>query len=66
MSSRQVEENGLFELTDAHRENIEKNSLYSEDLKPIAIGERTWSKKHIASLWAGMSICIPTYTLSSG
>lgn len=66
MSSRQVEENGLFELADAHRENIENNSLYSEDLKPVSIEERTWSKKHIASLWAGMSICIPTYTLSSG
>lgn len=66
MSSRQIEENGLFELAEVHRENMENNSLYSEDLKPVTISGRTWSMKHIASLWAGMSICIPTYTLSSG
>ncbi len=62
----QVEKNGLVELTDGSNENIEKNSLYSEDMKPASIAERTWNKWHVASLWAGMSICIPTYTLSSG
>ena len=62
----QTEENGLVELTGGTNEKISNNSLYSEDLKPVGVSERTWSKKHIASLWAGMSICIPTYTLSSG
>ena len=39
--------------------------LINKDLAPTSISERTWSKWHIASLWIGMSICIPTYTLAS-
>lgn len=64
--SYQIEKDGLVELIDDSGDNIRNNSLYSEDLKPVSIAERTWSRRHIASLWAGMSICIPTYTLSSG
>jgi len=62
----QTEKDGLVELIDGSNETIASNSLYSEDLKPVSIAERTWNKRHVASLWAGMSICIPTYTLSSG
>lgn len=39
--------------------------LINEDLAPIPIGERTWNTWHIASLWVGMSVCIPTYMLSA-
>jgi NCS1 family nucleobase:cation symporter-1 len=27
------------------------------------VAQRTWNKWHIAALWVGMSICVPTYTL---
>jgi NCS1 family nucleobase:cation symporter-1 len=40
-------------------------SLYNEDLAPVPPERRTWNWWHIASLWIGMSICIPTYTLAS-
>ena len=40
-------------------------SLYNRDLAPVTPSERTWTWVHFASLWVGMSICIPTYTLAS-
>ncbi len=41
-------------------------SLTNADLAPAAPERRTWTWWHIASLWIGMAICIPTYTLASG
>lgn len=39
------------------------SSRYNEDIAPTRMEERNWSKWNIASLWVGMSICVPTYTL---
>jgi NCS1 family nucleobase:cation symporter-1 len=39
--------------------------LYSEDLAPIASDRRTWTTWNYAALWISMSLCIPTYMLSS-
>ena len=41
-------------------------SLYNKDLAPTTAAERTWGIYSIASLWVGMSVCVPTYMLSSG
>ena len=41
-------------------------SLFNDDLAPVELNRRTWNWWHIASLWIGMAICIPTYTLASG
>src|SRR6266478_6557482 len=41
-------------------------SLYNEDLAPIPFERRTWGLYNYASLWVGMSVCIPTYMLASG
>lgn len=41
------------------------SSLYNEDLAPVPIAQRTWTKWNIAALWVGMSVCIPTYMLAS-
>jgi len=41
-------------------------TLANEDLLPVPPDRRTWNWWHIASLWIGMAICIPTYTLASG
>lgn len=40
--------------------------LINEDLRPTTDAERTWSKWHIAALWVGMAVCIPTYMLAGG
>lgn len=40
-------------------------SLANADLLPVGPERRTWNWWHIAALWIGMAICIPTYTLAS-
>jgi NCS1 family nucleobase:cation symporter-1 len=44
-------------------EDLEKSPRYNEDIAPTKIAERTWNRWNIASLWVGMAICVPTYTL---
>jgi NCS1 family nucleobase:cation symporter-1 len=39
--------------------------LYNKDLAPVPPEERTWNSWHIAALWVGMAVCIPTYMLAS-
>lgn len=41
------------------------NRLINPDLAPTPPEQRTWSKWHLAALWIGMSVCIPTYTLAA-
>ncbi len=45
---------------------IAGSSLYNEDLAPVPADKRTWGIYNFASLWIGMSVCIPTYMLASG
>jgi NCS1 family nucleobase:cation symporter-1 len=40
-------------------------SLHNEDLAPVPPEKRTWNLWHIAALWVGMAVCVPTYTLAS-
>lgn len=39
--------------------------LYNEDLAPVHQSDRNWTTWNYAALWIGMSLCIPTYMLSS-
>ena len=39
--------------------------LTNPDLAPTSADRRTWNVWHIAALWVGMAVCIPTYTLAS-
>ena len=41
-------------------------SLFNKDLAPIPPEKRQWGVYNYASLWVGMSVCIPTYMLASG
>ena len=52
----------LYELVDAPADP----ALSNEDLRPTRVAQRTWSTYHIASLWVGLSVCIPTYMLAAG
>jgi NCS1 family nucleobase:cation symporter-1 len=45
--------------------NHTNSSLYSEDLAPVSTEKRTWTTWNYAALWISMSLCIPTYMLSS-
>lgn len=53
---------GLHELV----ADVSWSPLYNKDLAPTRIDVRTWGTYNIASLWIGMSVCIPTYMLASG
>ena len=41
-------------------------SLINADLAPTAPEGRTWKVHHMASLWIGMVVCVPTYMLAGG
>lgn len=46
-------------------EDLKQSKLYSKDLAPIALKDRTWGTFNFAALWISMSMCIPTYMLAS-
>jgi NCS1 family nucleobase:cation symporter-1 len=46
--------------------SVRDPALFNEDLAPVALAKRTWGVYSYASLWVGMSVCIPTYMLASG
>jgi nucleobase:cation symporter-1, NCS1 family len=52
----------LYEL----REQPSDPSLWNADLAPTRIEQRTWTTYHVASLWIGLAVCIPTYMLAAG
>jgi len=41
------------------------DGLWNEDLAPTNEGARTWRWYHYTSLWIGMVMCIPAYTLAA-
>ena len=51
----------FFEL-EAGRDLLD-SARYNEDIAPTSVGERTWNRWNVASLWVGMAICVPTYML---
>lgn len=46
-------------------ENVSSSTLYSEELAPVPESGRTWNTWHLASIWVGMAVCIPTYLMAS-
>lgn len=44
-------------------DDIASSPRYNEDIAPTRASQRTWSRWNVASLWVGMAICVPTYTL---
>jgi nucleobase:cation symporter-1, NCS1 family len=43
--------------------DITGSPRYNADIAPTRIAQRNWNQWHIAALWVGMAICVPTYTL---
>ncbi len=52
---------GMVELA----EPLPPSDLVNADLAPTRLDQRAWNLWHIASLWVGMSVCIPTYMLAA-
>jgi NCS1 family nucleobase:cation symporter-1 len=41
-------------------------SLWNDDLRPCTLAEHDWGGGKFATLWIGMCLCIPTYSLAAG
>jgi len=44
-------------------DDIANSPRYNADIAPTRAEQRTWTRWNVASLWVGMAICVPTYTL---
>ena len=47
------------------QEDLSASPLYSKDLAPTTLVQRSWSLWNLAAIWVGMAVCIPTYLLAS-
>ena len=59
--SRAVQVGEFYELEVGS--DVADSPRFNKDIAPTRVAQRTWNKWHIAALWVGMSICVPTYTL---
>ena len=63
----QVLEGGIVTLTDGAASAVAGNTdFWNDDLRPTTRAEHTWGASRFASLWIGMCLCIPTYSLAAG
>jgi NCS1 family nucleobase:cation symporter-1 len=54
------------ELVDVDVSSLSHSALINKDIAPTRLAQRTWNVYHIAALWIGMCVCIPTYMLAAG
>jgi NCS1 family nucleobase:cation symporter-1 len=67
MAVTQRLEGGVVTLTEPAAEELSSNGeLWNDDLRPCTLAEHAWPARRFASLWIGMCLCIPTYSLASG
>ncbi|HEY0395238.1 MAG TPA: NCS1 family nucleobase:cation symporter-1 [Candidatus Elarobacter sp.] len=67
MPQTQAERDGIVTLTETAAALASAHTdLWNEDLRPCTRAEHFWGASRFASLWIGMCLCIPTYSLASG
>lgn len=65
--STQVELGDIVVLTEAAADRLRhEHSLWNDDLRPCMLEEHSWPGVKFASLWGGMCLSLPVYTLASG
>jgi NCS1 family nucleobase:cation symporter-1 len=60
-TSRAVKVGEFYELEVGR--DLLASPRFNQDIAPTRVAQRTWNTWHIAALWVGMSVCVPTYTL---
>jgi NCS1 family nucleobase:cation symporter-1 len=60
-TSRAVKVGEFYELEVG--QDLLASPRFNQDIAPTRVAQRTWNTWHIAALWVGMAICVPTYTL---
>lgn len=64
---QQVDTNGLVVLTEESVSKVNTNhAMWNDDLRPCTEEEHSWPGSKFATLWIGMSICLPTYSMAGG
>jgi nucleobase:cation symporter-1, NCS1 family len=67
VAKTQVLENGIVTLNADGEQAVARNAdLWNDDLRPCTRPEHDWGANRFSSLWIGMCLCIPTYSLASG
>lgn len=62
----QIEHNGIVVLTEEAAQEVSGSPLWNDDLRPTTRQEHSWKGINFATLWIGMCLCIPSYTMASG
>ncbi|MEY2193626.1 NCS1 family nucleobase:cation symporter-1 [Neobacillus sp. BF23-41] len=62
----QIEQNGIVTLTPEVANGLSNSEMWNDDLRPTTIKEHSWKGLNFATLWIGMCLCIPAYTMASG
>jgi NCS1 family nucleobase:cation symporter-1 len=63
----QVKIGDIVTLTDEAVAKVSDNhTMWNDDLRPCTREEHSWSGLKFATLWIGMCICLPTYSMASG
>jgi nucleobase:cation symporter-1, NCS1 family len=60
-TSRAIKVGEFYELEVG--QDVLASPRFNRDIAPTRVAQRTWNTWHIAALWVGMAICVPTYTL---
>ncbi len=65
-SVTQVQTGDIVVLTPAAEQQASRNeSMWNADLRPCTLAEHSWPASKFASLWVGMCLCLPTYSLAA-
>jgi len=59
--SREIAVGGFIELDPGT--DVTASPRWNGHIAPTRAAVRTWNHWHVAALWVGMAICVPTYTL---
>ncbi|MED1472249.1 NCS1 family nucleobase:cation symporter-1 [Bacillus salipaludis] len=62
----QIEQNGIVILTQEAADSLSNSEMWNDDLRPTTMKEHSWKGLNFATLWIGMCLCIPAYTMASG
>lgn len=66
MAQTQVRVGDVVVLANAAEKQAEQNhSMWNADLRPCSLAEHSWPASKFASLWIGMCLCLPTYSLAA-
>lgn len=62
----QVEQDGIVTLTSEAADSLKDSHLWNDDLRPTTKAEHSWGGINFVTLWIGMCLVIPSYTMASG